>query len=77
MVLTPPSVAAAAVFGEFHDERSLGHLARLLPVSYPATFMLGLSVLQMVVITPVLLFQRWRQKRKLVQVPLVMREGTR
>lgn len=74
VVLTPPCVAAAVVFGEFHDERSVGTWARLLPASYPATFMLGLSVLQMVVITPVLLFLRWRRKRKLVQVPLVMRE---
>ena len=30
----------------------------------------------MVAITPFLLIQRWRKKRKLVQVPLVMREGT-
>jgi hypothetical protein len=33
-------------------------------------------VLQMVLLTPVLLFQRWRQKRKFVQVPLVMRQRT-
>ena len=76
LVLTPPFVAAAAVFGEFHDDRSIGTWLRLLPASFPATFMLGLSVLQMVVVTPVLLFQRWRNKRKLVQVPLVMREGS-
>ena len=74
LVLTPPFVAASVVFGEFHEDRSVGTWLRLLPLSYPATFMLGLSVLQMVVITPVLLFQRWRRKRKLVQVPLVMRE---
>ena len=72
----PPFVAAAVVFGEFHDDRSIGTWLRLVPVSYPASFMLGLSVLQMVAFTPVLLFQRWRQKRKLVQVPLVMKEGT-
>jgi hypothetical protein len=30
----------------------------------------------MVVLTPYLLVQRWRNKRALVQVPLVMREGT-
>ena len=74
LVLTPPFVAVAVVFGEFHEDRSVGTWLRLVPVSYPATFMLGISVLQMVVITPVLLFQRWRRKRKLVQVPLVMRE---
>jgi hypothetical protein len=76
LVLTPPFVAAAVVFGEFHEKRSVGTWLRLLPASYPATLMLGLSVIQMVLVTPVLLFQRWRQKRKLVQVPLVMREGT-
>ncbi len=72
----PPFVAAAVVFGEFHDDRSIGTWLRLLPVSYPASFLLGLSVLQMVAFTPILLVQRWRQKRKLVQVPLVMKEGT-
>jgi len=76
VVLTPPFVAGAVVFGEFHDKRTAGHWLRLLPVSYPATFMLGLSVLMMVVVTPWLLVQRWRQKRKFVQVPLVMREGS-
>ena len=47
---------------------------RMVPISFPATAMLGASVLQMVAITPILLFQRWRQKRKLLQVPLVMRD---
>ena len=76
VVLTPPPIAAATMYAEFHDERSLGAWLRLVPVSYPATAMLGISVLQMVAITPILLIQRWRQKRKLLQVPLVMREGT-
>lgn len=76
VVLTPPAIAAATVYAEFHGERSLGTWLRLIPVSYPATAMLGLSVLQMVAVTPFLLIQRWRKKRKLVQVPLVMREGT-
>ena len=76
IVLTPPYIAATTVYAEFHEQRSIGGWIRLIPVSYPATAMLGASVLQMVAITPVLLFQRWRQKRKLVQVPLVMREGS-
>jgi hypothetical protein len=76
VVLTPPAVAAATVYAEFHGDRSLGDWLRLIPVGYPATAMLGVSVLQMVAFTPFLLVQRWRQKRKLVQVPLVMREGT-
>jgi hypothetical protein len=76
VVLTPPAIAAATVYAEFHEERSMSAWVRLIPVSYPATAMLGLSVLEMVAVTPFLLFQRWRKKRKLVQVPLVMREGT-
>lgn len=76
IVLTPPIVAAITVWGDFHDERDASTWWRLLPMSYPSTAMLGLSVLQMVVFTPFLLFMRWRQKRKLVQIPLIMREGT-
>ncbi len=76
IVLTPPVIAATTVFAHFHDDRSVGTAVRMIPVSYPATAMLGVSVLQMVAFTPILLFQRWRQKRKLVQVPLVMRKGT-
>ena len=76
IVLTPPLIAAATVYAQFHDERTIGTWLRMVPMSYPATAMLGASVLQMVAVTPVLLFQRWRQKRKLLQVPLVMREGS-
>jgi MFS family permease len=76
IVLTPPLIAAATVYSQFHEERTLGTWLRMVPVSYPATVMLGLSVLQMVAFTPILLFQRWRQKRKLIQVPLVMRVST-
>jgi hypothetical protein len=72
----PPLVAAITVWGEFHDDRSVGTWLGLVPMSYPSTAMLGASVLQMVAFTPYLLFQRWRHKRKFVQVSLVMREGT-
>ncbi len=76
VVLTPPLIAAATVYSQFHEDRNVGTWLGMIPVSYPATVMLGLSVLQMVAFTPILLFQRWRQKRKLIQVPLVMREGS-
>lgn len=76
ILLAPPIVAAAVVFGEFHGEASLRLWLRLVPISYPSTFMLGLAVLEMVLLTPLILAQRWRQKRQLVQVPLVMKEGT-
>lgn len=75
IVLTPPAVAGAAVWGDFQGDRSWRRWLAMIPVSYPATAMLGLSVLQMVVITPYLLVTRWRQGRTLVQVPLVMYEG--
>ena len=76
IVLTPPAIAAATEYAEFRGERSVRGWLRTVPVSYPATAMLGASVLQMVAFTPFLLFQRWRRKRKLVQVPLVMRAGS-
>lgn len=76
VVIIPPLLAAATVYAQFHEDRSIGTWLRMVAVSYPATAMLGASVLQMVAVTPVLLFQRWRQKRKLLQVPLVMREGS-
>ena len=76
IVLVPPVIAGITVWGEFHDERSFGTWVELVPVSYPATAMLGASVLQMVAFTPYLLFLRWRRKRKFVQVSLVPREGT-
>ena len=76
IILVPPVVAAITVWGEFHEERSVRTWLGLVPMSYPSTAMLGASVLQMVAFTPYLLFQRWRHKRKFVQVSLVMREGT-
>jgi hypothetical protein len=76
VVATPPLVAAAVLFFDLRPERSLGAWLRLIPVSYPATFMLGLAVFLMVLITPVLLVERWRAKRILLQVPLVMRNGS-
>ena len=76
VVLVPPVIAAITVWGEFHHDRSIGTWLRLVPVSYPSAAMLGASVLQMVVVTPVLLVRRWRQQRKYVQVSLVLREGS-
>lgn len=72
----PIAVAAATVFGGFHGRKRIGTVLGLLPKAYPATFMLGLSVIQMVAFTPILLIDRWRRKRNFVQVPLVMAAGT-
>jgi hypothetical protein len=76
IVLIPPAAAAITVWGEIHEERSIGRWLRLIPVSYPATFMLGAGVLMMCAFTPVALFRRWRHGIKYVQVSLMMREGT-
>lgn len=76
IVLAPPVIAACVVWAEFLGSRGFGRWLRTVPVSYPASFMLGISVLQMVLFTPILLFQRWRKKRKLVEVALMMRDGT-
>lgn len=76
VALGPPIVAGITVWGDIHEERSIGTWLRLLPVSYPATLMLGAGVLMMCAFTPVALFRRWRQGIKYVQVSLVMREGT-
>ncbi len=76
IIALPPVVAAITVWGEFHEDRSVKSWLGLVPMSYPSTAMLGASVLQMVAFTPYLLLQRWRHKRKFVQVSLVMREGT-
>jgi hypothetical protein len=76
VVFVPPALAGLAVWGEFHEDRSVRTWLRLVPASYPSAAMLGASVLQMVALTPILLFQRWRQQRKYIQISLVMREGT-
>jgi hypothetical protein len=75
VLATPPFIAASAVWAGFHDERSVATWLRLVPTSYPSAASLGAAVLEMVAFTPFLLVQRWRQKRVLVQLPLVLREG--
>jgi hypothetical protein len=76
VLATPPVVAAAVVYGDLRPDHGVPAWFRLLPASYPATFMLGVSVLLMILITPFFLVERWRSKRLLLQVPLVMREGS-
>ena len=75
ILATPPFIAASAVWAGFHDERSVSSWLRLVPTSYPSAASLGAAVLEMVAFTPFLLIQRWRQKRVLVQLAVVLREG--
>jgi hypothetical protein len=74
VVLVPPAIAATAVWAELPEGRSFDAWLRQLPTCYPAAASLGLAVLEMVAFTPFLLVQRWRRKRVLLQLPLVMRE---
>ena len=76
IIVIPPVVAGITVWGEIHTERSVDAWLKLVPVSYPATFMLGAGVLMMCVFTPIALFRRWRHGVKYVQVSLMMRDGT-
>lgn len=74
LVLAPPIVAALAEIGDLDGSWSLKRWLSRIPVSYPATASLGLAVVQMVVITPFLLVNRWRHSRRLLQVPLVLQD---
>jgi hypothetical protein len=76
IVLVPPACAAATVWAEFHDERSLRQWLHLVPVSYPAAATLGIGVLLMVLFTPVLVVRRLWQRQVLLQAAISMRPGT-
>ena len=77
-VLGPPLVAGIAEFGGFEEGRSIRRWMGRVPVSYPVAASLGAAVLEMVCITPVLLFMRFRRKQRLLSVPLVFKghDGT-
>jgi hypothetical protein len=76
LLLTPPVIVALTMWVEFQEERSIGQWLRMLPTSYPATASLGVAVLQMVLLTPIILIERIRRKRTVVQVALSMKPGT-
>jgi hypothetical protein len=74
LISMPALIAGLTVWVGFHPNRSLRRWVRLLLPSYPATASLGIGVLQMLVLTPLLIVQRLRRKRTLLQVALSMRE---
>jgi hypothetical protein len=76
LVLIPPAIAAATIWVEFHEERTVGQWLRMQPWSYPATASLGMAVLQMVVLAPFILIERLRKHRTLVQVAVSMKPGS-
>jgi len=76
LLLTPPFIAGLTVWIGFHADRSSGRWLRLILPSYPAAASLGVGVLQMVVLSPLLIVERLRRKRTLLQVAVSMRKGT-
>jgi hypothetical protein len=69
----PPALIGFAELAGFEDDKSLARWLRRIPVSYPIALSLGASILQMVVLTPILALARRRKKLTTLQVPLVIR----
>jgi hypothetical protein len=76
LLLTPPLIAGLTVWIGFHADRSMRRWLRLVLPSYPATASLGVGVLQMMVLAPLLIVERLRRRRTLLQVAVAMRSGT-
>ena len=75
LVFAPPALAGMATWFDLQEDRSLRRWLARVPVSYPATASLGIGVLEMVAFTPLLIIDRLRHKRVLVQMALTMRGG--
>jgi hypothetical protein len=75
LVLAPPTIAAMATWFDLQEDRSLRRWLSRVPVSYPATASLGVGVLEMVAFTPLLIVDRLRHRRELLQMALTMRDG--
>ena len=71
-VFVPPAMVAFVEFAGFDNKRSVGRWLRRLPASYLLAASIGLAVLQMIVITPIVTLRRWREGRRILQVPLVV-----
>ncbi len=75
VVLAPPVVAGLAELAGFDGDASATRWLSHIPVSYPAIASLGLAVLMMVLIAPLLVVSRIRQKKEMLPIPVVMRRG--
>ncbi|HEX5579078.1 MAG TPA: hypothetical protein VFY43_05370, partial [Candidatus Limnocylindria bacterium] len=75
LVLAPPAIAGMATWFDLQQDRSLRRWLARVPVSYPATASLGVGVLEMVAFTPLLIIDRLRHQRVLLQMALTMRDG--
>lgn len=72
VVLMPPAIVAFVEFAGFDSKRSWGRWLRRVPTSYLLAGSIGISVLQMIVITPIVTLRRWREGRRVAQIPLVI-----
>lgn len=70
--LMPPAIVAFVEFAGFDDKRSFSRWVRRLPASYLLAGSIGLSVLQMIVITPIVTLRRMREGRRVLQIPVVV-----
>ena len=71
-VLLPPAIVAFVEFAGFDRKRSFRRWLTRVPTSYLLAGSIGLSVLQMIVITPIVALKRMREGRRILQVPLVI-----
>lgn len=72
IVLAPPVMAGIVEFAGFDEDKSLRRWLSRVPVSYPAAAGLGFSVLQMVIMAPLLIVRRFLRRERLLQVPLIL-----
>ncbi len=72
VILIPPAMVAFVEFAGFDNKRSLRRWLGRLPTSYLLAASIGLAVLQMIVITPIVTVRRWREGRRILQVPLIV-----
>ena len=72
VLLIPPAIVAFVEFSGFDREKSFRRWLRRVPKSYLLAGSIGISVIQMILITPIVAIRRWREGRTSVQVPIVI-----
>jgi len=75
LVLAPPALAGMATWFDLAEDRSLQRWLARVPISYAATASLGVGVLEMLAFAPLLIVDRLRHRRVLLQMALTMRDG--
>ena len=75
LLVLPPVVTLMAEVSRLHESLSLRRWVGGIPLSYPIALSLGLGLLLMIVVTPMLQLQRWRDGRATQHLPLIIKEG--